>query len=89
MQNFKHPHLGNLIKQKLNENERSVAWLARKVGLYHRCSLPRILEKISLDSYLLCRISIELNENLLDILSQEVQKELCCKNATKQSNITT
>lgn len=82
MQNIGHPHIGNLIKQKLLEQERSVAWLARRIGC-HRCSLPRILEKMSIDTNLLYRISIELDENYFEILSQTIQKKSCCKNETK------
>ncbi|MDR0830328.1 MAG: XRE family transcriptional regulator [Prevotellaceae bacterium] len=74
-------HIGNMIKDKLFEQKRSIAWLAKEVGC-HPSHLPRMLKKKSFDSDLLCRISCELNENFLEILSQAVAEKIRCKNAT-------
>ena len=55
-------HIGNAIKTVLKEQERSEAWLARKV----HCdpgNFNRILKRPSMDMDLLRRISISLNHN--------------------------
>lgn len=55
-------HIGNAIKVVLKEQERSEAWLARKV----HCdpgNFNRILKRPSMDMDLLRRISISLNHN--------------------------
>lgn len=55
-------HIGNAIKAVLKEQERSEAWLARKV----HCdpgNFNRILKRSSMDMDLLRRISINLNHN--------------------------
>lgn len=72
-------HIGNLIKQHLTNQERSVAWLADKVRC-HRTTLARMLQKQSLDSEVLYRISIALGVNFHAIYSRKVE-ELMCKNA--------
>jgi hypothetical protein len=75
-------HIGQLIRQKLNEQERSIAWLARQIDC-HPNSLPRKLEKSSLDIDLLCRISLELDENFLKPSYDALQDRLRSKKATK------
>jgi len=55
-------HIGNAIKVVLKQQERSEAWLARKV----HCdpgNFNRILKRPSMDMDLLRRISISLNHN--------------------------
>ena len=55
-------HIGNAIKEVLKEQERSEAWLARKV----HCdpgNFNRILKRASMDRDLLRRICINLNYN--------------------------
>ena len=55
-------HIGNAIKSVLKEQERSEAWLARRV----HCdpgNFNRILKRPSMDMDLLRRISINLNYN--------------------------
>lgn len=55
-------HIGNAIKEVLKEQERSEAWLARKV----HCdpgNFNRILKRASMDMDLLRRICINLNYN--------------------------
>ena len=48
--------IGTLIRDKLVENQRSVAWLAQKTG-HNRGSLGRLLKKDSMDTKLLSDIS--------------------------------
>ena len=83
-------HIGNLIKQKLNEQERSVAWLAGKIG-YHRTTLMRILQKYSIDSELLCRISVELEVDYHALYSQKMKKNMLqkCSNLMQLYSINT
>jgi hypothetical protein len=48
--------IGNLTKEKLKEKERTVAWLARKVG-YTRSNIYKALKLEYIHSELLDRIS--------------------------------
>jgi plasmid maintenance system antidote protein VapI len=66
-------HIGDLIKKKLAGQERSVAWLAGKIGV-HRTTLMRILQKHSMDSELLYRISMELEMDYHALYSQKMKK---------------
>ena len=73
-------HIGNAIKAKLKEQERSEAWLARKV----HCdpgNFNRILKKPSMDMDLLRRISLSLNFNFCYEYSVVVGNQLLQKNA--------
>ena len=66
---------GEAIKQVLNEQERSEAWLARKV----HCdpgNFNRILKKRSIDIDLLRRISIALGYNFIKDYSVVVDHQL-------------
>lgn len=62
-------HIGELIKQKLIEQERSGAWLARKINT-SPSNISKILAKEHLDSELLLRISKAINYDLFAIYSQ-------------------
>ena len=50
-------HIGQLIRQELRRQERSVAWFARQLSC-DRSNIYRIFQKESIDTYLLVRISI-------------------------------
>ena len=68
-------HIGSIIKAKLKEQERSEAWLARKV----HCdpgNFNRILKRNSMDMDLLRRISICLNYNFIGEFAQYVDQEI-------------
>jgi hypothetical protein len=76
-------HIGNAIKAVLKEQERSEAWLARKV----HCdpgNFNRILKRSSMDMDLLRRICINLNHNFFTEYSSFVkqQMELLCSEPT-------
>ncbi len=61
-------HIGQIIRQKLHEQERSGAWLARK--LYTDASnVSKILKHKHLDAGLLLRISAILGEDLFEYYS--------------------
>lgn len=61
-------HIGRLIKQKLLEQERSGAWLARKINT-SPSNVSKILTKEYLDTGLLLRISKALNYDFFAIYS--------------------
>ena len=68
-------HIGNAIKVVLKEQERSEAWLARKV----HCdpgNFNRILKRPSMDMDLLRRISISLNHNFFREYGSFVQQQM-------------
>jgi hypothetical protein len=61
-------HIGDIIRQKLQEQERSGAWLARK--LYTDPSnMSKLLKRKHLDAGLLLHISLILGENLFNYYS--------------------
>ena len=57
--------IGYLIKSELEHQERSVSWLAKKIGC-SRTVVYRIFEKDSIDTGILLRISIVLKRNFFD-----------------------
>ena len=68
-------HIGNAVKAVLKEQERSEAWLARKV----HCdpgNFNRILKRPSMDMDLLRRISINLNHNFFLEYSSFVKQQI-------------
>jgi hypothetical protein len=66
--------IGKMIRQELDRQERSIAWLATKINC-HRATLARMLQKHSIDSNILCLISIELNVDYHALYSQKIQKK--------------
>lgn len=64
--------IGNLIKQELEKQERSISWLARKLSC-DRTRVYRILQKHSIDTYDLARISILLSHDFFADLSNELR----------------
>lgn len=72
-------HIGNVIKAVLKEQERSEAWLARKV----HCdpgNFNRILKRNSMDLVLLKRISISMNHNFVAEYAAFVEQQIHNKN---------
>lgn len=68
-------HIGNAIKTVLKEQERSEAWLARKV----HCdpgNFNRILKRPTMDMDLLRRICINLNHNFFIEYSAFVKQQM-------------
>ena len=68
-------HIGNVIKAVLKEQERSEAWLARKV----HCdpgNFNRILKRNSMDLDLLKRISISMNHNFVAEYAVYVEQQI-------------
>ena len=61
-------HIGNLIREKLNENGQSASWLARKVHC-DRSNFNKILQKDHIDTKLLLHISEVMNINFFNYYS--------------------
>lgn len=55
-------HIGNLIKEELARQERTISWFARKLYC-DRSNVYDIFRRKSIDTELLLRISIVLNCN--------------------------
>lgn len=68
-------HIGQLIRQELRRQERSVAWFARQLSC-DRSNIYRIFQKESIDTYLLVRISIILQYNFFSTLSLCIEKQV-------------
>jgi DNA invertase Pin-like site-specific DNA recombinase len=65
-------NVGQLIKEELESQERTVTWLARKLNCT-RATVYRIFEKNSLDTALLSAISKILNRDFFKELSEDVK----------------
>lgn len=66
-------HIGKLIHQKLKEQERSGAWLARKL-FTDPSNVSKIIRKQYIDTELLMRISNILNCDFFQCLSDFYRK---------------
>lgn len=76
-------HIGEAVKRVLKEQERSEAWLARKV----HCdpgNFNRMLKKRSIDIDLLRRISIVLKYNLIAEYAIFVEQQLTVVSESSQ-----
>ena len=70
--------VGNLIKQELKRQERSVVWFANHLAC-DRTNIYRILAKDSIDTNLLIRISKVLNHNFFNDLAAYVNDDMLNK----------
>ncbi len=61
--------IGNLIKEELEKQERTVSWFARKLAC-DRSNVYRLFQKESIDTRLLTRISIILQHDFFADLSR-------------------
>jgi len=64
-------HIGDIIRNKLAEEERSIAWLAQKVH-HDRSSLRKLLKKDSIDTTLLLKISVVLQFDFFSCFSDRL-----------------
>ena len=55
-------HIGNLIKEELEQQERTVSWFARKLYC-DRSNVYKIFKRPTIDTELLLRISVILNRD--------------------------
>lgn len=66
--------IGSLIKLELEKQERSISWLARKLSC-DRTKVYRILQKHSIDTYDLARISLILSHDFFIDLSESLKDD--------------
>lgn len=66
--------IGQLIKEELTVQERSVSWFARKLCI-DRSNVYRLFQKNSIDTSLLTRISLVLNKDFFLMLSDNMHKK--------------
>lgn len=59
-------HIGQIIKQELENQERTVSWFARKLNC-DRSNVYRIFLKSTIDTGVLLRISTILNRNFFEL----------------------
>lgn len=64
-------HVGNLVKEELRRQERTVAWFARRIATV-RPNVYDIFRRENIDVQLLVRISIVLNHDFLKDISEHV-----------------
>lgn len=63
-------HIGQLIKRELEQQERTPAWLARKICC-DRTNVHKIFLRPSLDTALLARICLALRHNFFEDLAKD------------------
>lgn len=66
-------HIGALIKEELQRQERSVTWFANKLCC-ERTNVYSIFKRESIDTALLLRISTILHHNFFQYYIQELQE---------------
>lgn len=66
-------HIGELIKEELERQERSISWFARQLSC-DRSNVYRIFQKSSIDTNVLARISIILHHNFFEDLAENVSR---------------
>lgn len=67
-------NIGQIIKDELDRQERSVSWLAHKLNC-HRSVVYRIFNKNSIDTAMLIRISEVLHRNFFKEYFEEIDYE--------------
>ena len=68
-------NIGQRIKEELQQQERTVSWLARKLNCT-RAAVYRIFDKNSIDTAQLASISQVLHHNFFEELSEDTQSSL-------------
>lgn len=63
-------HIGNLIKEELERQERSVSWFARKLCC-DRSNIYKIFKRATIDTELLLRISLVLNHDFFVVYTAQ------------------
>lgn len=67
-------HIGQLIKQQVEEQGRTVVWLAKQLS-YSRTNVYKIYEKSSVDTDLLMRISNVLDYDFFSVYSSRIKSD--------------
>lgn len=67
-------HIGKLIKQRMDEQGKSVVWLARQLS-YSRTNVYKIYDKASIDTDVLLRISSILEYDFFSLYSDSLKDD--------------
>lgn len=68
-------HIGNILRERLKAEGKSVVWLARELGC-HRTNVYNLFDKYSLDTALLERLSVILDYNFFELYSEETKEKM-------------
>lgn len=63
-------HIGSLIKDELERQERTVSWFARKLNC-DRSNIYKLFKRQNIDTDLLLRISVVLHYDFFEMYRQE------------------
>jgi len=66
-------HIGEIIRQKMEERGHTVSWLAQQYGC-SRVNMYKIFNKHSIDTQTLMRLSILLDFDFFELYGQEYQQ---------------
>ena len=66
---------GDLIKEELEKQERSISWFARKLSC-DRSNVYRLFQKESIDTTLLFRVSLLLKRDFFSYLSERLKEKM-------------
>ena len=67
--------IGDLIKEELEKQERSISWFARKLSC-DRSNVYRLFQKESIDTTLLFRVSLLLKRDFFSYLSERLKEKM-------------
>lgn len=67
-------HIGKLIRQKMEERQITVVWLARRLSC-SRTNVYKIFDKYSLDTEVLAKISDILEYDFFSLYSEEIRRK--------------
>ena len=67
--------IGDLIKEELEKQERSISWFARKLSC-DRSNVYRLFQKESIDTTLLFRVSLLLKRVFFSYLSERLKEKM-------------
>ena len=67
-------HIGQLIKQELEAQGRTVVWLAREMS-YSRTNIYKIFDSSSIDTDVLLRVSLVLKRDFFKDYSEELKNK--------------
>ena len=68
-------HIGNILRERLKQDGKSVVWLARELGC-HRTNIYNLFDKYSIDTQLLERISIIMHYNFFELYREETEEKM-------------
>lgn len=66
-------HIGELIRQKMKEQRRSVVWMAQQLSC-SRANVYKMLDKYSIDTEVLAKISLLLHFDFFSFYSDYIRR---------------